>query len=70
MAAHIRNCKSNQKKIPIEINNLELKNEVVDEPNKTIEVEINNIVIPEQQIVTKQNKSNKIKTATNKNGNL
>ena len=70
LGAHIRNCKSNQKKIPIEINNLELKNEVVDEPNKTIEVEINNIVIPEQQIVTKQNKSNKIKTATNKNGNL
>lgn len=70
LAAHTRNCKSNQKKIPIEINNLELKNEVVDEPNKTIEVEINNVVIAEQQIVTKQNKSSKNKTATNKNVNL
>lgn len=71
LAAHTRNCKCNQKKIPIvEINNVEFKNVNVETNNTCIdfnnEIETNNVIISEQPIITKQNKSNKIKTTTNK----
>jgi hypothetical protein len=75
LAAHTRNCKCNQKKIPIvEINNVEFKNVMSNinvETNNTCidfnnEIETNNVIISEQPIITKQNKSNKIKTTTNK----
>ena len=68
LAAHIRNCKCNQKKSPIvELNNIELNN--VELNNVELNnVELNNntqLQIPEQPI-TKQNKTNKIKISNKK----